>query len=608
MKFTKKFLVKIFSKEFRSLKIISGYLSIKRKKQFSFLFLLMLISAFAEALSLASAVPFLTILSDESIVKNNSLANLLMSFSGVKGGKDLFFLITIFFATTVVICGLIRLLNAWLSKKFAARIGSDLSSKIYEKILYQPYEFHINSNTSKLIVCVTEDIQQTIIAFNSLLQILVSFFLVVVVISYLFIFNTYLAILTSIVFIGLYLFQAKLIKYKLYKDGEFVAKSRKTQLKNLQETLGGIREVIMNTAQPKYKSNFKKVEIPMRDKISEIQFFAEFPRYTLEVALLLLVGFIAFYLVSIGSSDYIFAYLGTFAIASQRLLPSIQLIYAAWARIKSRWKNMESVIELLSQKLPIKSKDKFENIKSLNFQSIKLDNLCFKYDKSHENVISEVNLTINRGERLGIIGSTGSGKSTLIDLIMGLLVPSSGNILINGKNIHVHSNKRFLLAWRKSIACVPQNVFLFDASIAYNITLGLSSDQINYQKLNEAAKKARIFKYINSLPNKFETNVGEKGIKLSGGQKQRIGIARAIYRNAPILVLDEATSALDNFTEKEVINNIKELNKDITIITIAHRISTLEDYDRLIMIKENKIKIDDKADLVLSLIKDFNEK
>jgi len=262
--------------------------------------------------------------------------------------------------------------------------------------------------------------------------------------------------------------------------------------------------------------------------------------------------------------------LGALAIGMQRLLPSLHQIYTSWASINGAKASLIDVISLLDQKSSASTRapsplKKFEEV-------ISLKNISFRYSDSSTYIFKDFNLNIKKGDRIGLVGKTGSGKSTLIDLIMGLLDPTDGAVEVDGY-VLTNENKEY---WYKQIAHVPQTIFLLDASIAENIAFGIRNDLINKELVIKAAKQAQISEVIDSWPLGYDTVIGERGIKLSGGQRQRIGIARALYKEAKVLIFDESTSALDSETESAVMDAIDNLSHDLTIIIIAHRISTLK--------------------------------
>jgi ATP-binding cassette subfamily B protein len=276
--------------------------------------------------------------------------------------------------------------------------------------------------------------------------------------------------------------------------------------------------------------------------------------------------------------------LGALALGAQRLLPVLQQAFASWAGIGGSRFSLQDALELLDQPLPDYVNQ--AQHQPISFQnSINLKKLDFQYNNQSPLVLKQINLTIKKGDRIGFIGITGSGKSTLLDIVMGLLHPTAGTLEIDNRPI-THVNKR---AWQSNIAHVPQAIFLTDSTIAENIAFGIPRDLIDYDRVITAAKGAQIFDLINAWPNKFETNVGERGSRISGGQMQRMGIARALYKNADIIVFDEATSALDAETESCVMQAIENLGKDLTIIIIAHRLTTLMGCSKVIKLKGGRM-------------------
>ena len=277
--------------------------------------------------------------------------------------------------------------------------------------------------------------------------------------------------------------------------------------------------------------------------------------------------------------------LGAFALGAQRLLPVLQQAYGGWQTIRGGQAQFKDAIELLEQPLPSYLLD--EDIKSVDFEHhIKLKNIKFKYLNNNKYVIDDISLTIDKGSRVGFIGSTGCGKSTLLDIIMGLIEPTEGKFLIDNNEVDFQNNR----GWQKHIAHVPQAIFLSDSSIAENIAFGIPKNEIDYHRLELSAKQAQLTDLIESWEDKYDSYVGERGVRISGGQRQRIGIARALYQNADVIIFDEATSALDNETEKAIIESITELSKNLTIIMVAHRLTTLEGCSTIYQLKDGKIQ------------------
>ena len=344
----------------------------------------------------------------------------------------------------------------------------------------------------------------------------------------------------------------------------------------------------MQNNQEIYISNFKANDIPLRILNVQSAFLANSPRYFIEAFGLCLIASIA-YITSRSNafSGEFIPILGAIALGTQKLLPTSQVIYSSWATLTANKDTFISVLNLLD--LEVKQVGLYKKNNYLNFDNIIFDKVSFRYSDENNYVIKNLSFSIKKGERIGFIGTTGSGKTTTVDLLMTLLSPSKGNILLDNKDLNADLDMKLILDWRSKIAHVPQNVFLTDGSIKENIAFGVPTDEIDYKKVKNCAKKARISNFIESLPNRYRTKVGERGAKLSGGQIQRIAIARAFYNDSSVLIFDEATSALDTQTEKSIMESIEKLNQNLTIIIIAHRISTLYKCDRIFEFEKGKL-------------------
>ncbi len=559
-------------------------LKFKRKFQLTLSFVLMVINAFGEALLIASVAGLIEYLTNANLntTKNILLLKPLFLFSSEKNPDFLnlfliYFIFIVFFITTV------RVLNIFINTRLAALIGNDLSNEVFRKNIYQPYLIHTFRESNSIIVTNTIQIDQAQGVLNLTLNFLTSC-LIIISLSYALITIDYrLAIFAFFVLLVSYFVIALTIRKRLYANSQKISVARKHQVKLIQEAFGSIRDVLLNSSQKYYLKKFRLAEIERRLKQGESDFFGLFPRYILEgVGILMLASIPLFISIVNSKTNFIIPALGTFAVGAQRLLPSFQMAYSCWVGIKSSEAQLEDIIIAINQTIPYQEYSSLRETLKLK-DSINLKQINFKYEKSSRNVLQDINLTISPGENIGIIGKTGSGKSTFIDIVMGLLKPSKGKIFINNKDLYSKKHKSLLSSWRYSIAHVPQSIYLIDGTIADNIALSSIDKDIDIELIDYVCEICQISEYIKTLPRNYMTHVGERGIKLSGGQKQRIGIARAIYKKASILILDEATSALDNQTEKEIIYSLnKILKKDTIMISIAHRLSSLSNCSRII--------------------------
>ncbi len=573
------------------LRRIFYHLNTQRRWQLCGFFLVMLATALAEVFSVASILPFLSILMDPEPLWQIPLVQVYAERIGITSSNGLILPTTFLFAGAAVLAATIRLTNLWLLFKLSSEIGSDFSCEAYRKTIYQPYSVHVQRNSSAIITAISSQITSLVSVIYSTLQIttasIVSIGLVIALIAV----DRNVALIAIGIFGSAYSLLAVATKRRLLSNSLVIANSKKEQIKVLQEGLGSIRDVLLDGSQKTYLGIYRKWDRTMRARTANSYFLGNFPRYVLEAMGLMIIALLAMVLIMQGdrNAGTTIPLLGTLALGAQRLLPALQQIYGGTSDIRARVDDLKDVLALLDQKIPEQAQ--FSYVQPLEFvQSVLLKNISFSYDQRRAPlVLSDLQLEINKGDRIGLIGETGSGKSTLIDLLMGLLEPTEGQILIDGQNLYDPTHPELLARWRASIAHVPQSIYLADTSIAENIAFGIPKDQIDKKKVWHAAEQAQIAGFIHGLPEGEETFVGERGIRLSGGQRQRIGIARALYRNAKVLVFDEATSALDNETEKAVINSIAALNSELTLITIAHRLTSLSSCNYVYELKSNKL-------------------
>ena len=366
-------------------------------------------------------------------------------------------------------------------------------------------------------------------------------------------------------------------------------------IKSLQEGLGGIRDVLIDGSQEFYSQLYRSADLPLRRASGNNAFIGGGPRFVLEAVGMTLIAVIAYIMSQKeGGIATAIPILGALALGAQRLLPALQQAYASFSSIRGVEVSLKDVLDLLEQPLPEYVNQSLPAPISFE-REIKLTNLSFRYIKETPLVLENINLSIVKGERIGFMGVTGSGKSTLLDIIMGLLPPTDGKLTIDEKPLN-SQNRR---AWQAHIAHVPQNIYLSDSTIEENIAFGIPIEKIDHQRVKKAAKQAQIADMIANLKDGYQTLVGERGVRLSGGQRQRINIARALYKKADVLIFDEATSALDSSTEQEVMKAIEGLGGQLTILIIAHRLTTLKGCDRIIQFdKDNLLHVRSYQDMV----------
>jgi len=560
------------------LKQLFAHIERKRKIQFSFLFVVLLAASLFEALSIGAILPLLSFLASPSSIIENSHFKLIFNILDLNIARHLPLIVISCFITIVITTGILRILLLWMQTRLSHAIGADLSISMYRRTLYQPYSVHLGRNSSEVIAGISRKANDvvTIVIFPILL--LISSFLILsaIIITLLFV-NAAAAISALLGFGSIYVLITLITKRRIARDGESISREQTQVIKALQEGLGGIRDVLIDGTQEVYCEIYRTADIPLRRAQANLQILSGIPRFAIEALGMVLIALLALFLTS-RQNEFIAAIpvLGALALGAQRLLPSLQQMYQSWSNLLGGKATLRDALVLLDQPLPKiaqRSREKIQFDSKISFKDV-----SFRYSDSTPLILSGINFDIPKGARIGVIGSTGSGKSTLIDLIMALLSPTDGEILIDQESLSPFNRD----GWQSHIAHVPQSIFLSDSTILENIAFGIPKADIDLEEVQQAAKKAQIHETIISLSDGYETFVGERGVRLSGGQRQRIGIARALYKKANVLIFDEATSALDTKTEEMVMKSIGDLNEKFTIIIIAHRISTLKQCTQII--------------------------
>jgi len=570
-----------------------------RKKQLLYLIFFMLFCALVEAVCVPITISFLNnIVGDGS---SDGLNKLAIKFFNTEDS----FLLLFFTGLSLIILNFLnaflRIVNVDKYTQFSASMGTELSMKIYKSALYNSYQKHLDTNVSELLNISTMAIQRTVVSIIMLTQLLTSFFIAIFLTLSLFLVDWKNFLIVFVIFVSFYLLITYLTKIIYNKNSILINQYSEKQLSFLQESMGFFVDIVLRSKQDNYIKKYMNIDKPMRELISKNIFYTNRPKFIIESIGIALIISIVLINISAGNSlGNTFTLLGIFVLAYQRLLPLINQIYTSYSVIAFNQDSVRSVINMIkSSNIDSKNsqeiyKDNLSNKKINEFNNIKFDSVYYSYDNSDKNKISDfiledVSLSIRNGEKIGIIGETGSGKSTFINLIMGLLQPSNGNVIVDGYDIS-KSNSPFLKSWQSLISYVPQKTYLANKTIAENIAIDEEISDIDFDKLELSTEKANIKKFIVSKPNTFFTNAGERGTQLSGGQVQRIALARAFYNESKVLVFDEATSALDKDTEEKVMDNLFSKLNNKTLILISHRISSLKKCDRFFKVENKKIK------------------
>jgi ATP-binding cassette subfamily B protein len=546
----------------------------------------MLAGALAELISIGAILPFLAIVADPGeVLASSPLRDTLFSL-GLDSPIELIAATALAFALSAVLAGSVRLLLVWVSQHFVFGVAKELSVAVYSRTLHQPYAYHTATNSSETLAVINKTQLVSSQLLVPLMQAAIASVIAVFIFGGLVLIDPLVAIASGLGFAGIYALVMWTTRKVMRRNGGVIAKTQSERLQAASEGLGGIRDVLLDRSQAMFVARFDEIETRLRRAQAENNFVGQAPRFVVEGLGVVLIALLAVVL-SLREGGLLSAIplLGALALGAQRLVPLMQSIYAGWAQYLSNARMLHDILDVL--RLPPASQYTTRPTRApLPFaHEIVLDRVGFSYPLASAPALDDINLVIPKGARVGFIGKTGSGKSTLTDLVLGLLAPSEGRILIDGTELTVANR----VAWQASIAHVPQSIYLADVSVAENIAFGVPPSQIDHVRIAEVARRAELTDVIAALPQGYDSVVGERGIRLSGGQRQRIGIARALYKQASVLVFDEATSALDAETESAVMGAIDGLTRDLTILIIAHRLSTVSGCDAVVTLAGGRV-------------------
>ena len=583
-------------KDMQQLKKLWKHLQKRRHRQFYLVCILMILASLTEIISIGAVMPFLGAITAPEQVFQSSIMQPIIKILDITEPTQLLLTMTIVFSFAALLTGFVRLLLLYTLTRLSFATGADLSINIYRRTLFQDYAKHVTRNSSEVIngiISKTNTVVGGII--TPVLTLMSSVILMIAIMSALFTIDSTVAISAAVGFGLIYLIVIQVTKKKLKENSLCIAEHSTQMIKALQEGLGGIRDVLVDGSQQFYCDIYRNADLPLRKASASNSFISASPRYSIEAIGMVLIAFLA-YSMSLREEGIHTAIpvLGALALGAQRLLPALQQAYSAYSTMKGAYASFDDVLQLLDQPLP--SYAYLPQPSPIIFEKdIRLENLSFSYAKDAPWVLKGIHLKLIKGTRIGFMGVTGSGKSTLLDIIMGLLHPTEGQISVDDQTIKDENCR----SWQTHIAHVPQNIFLSDSTIEENIAFGIPKELINRQKVKKAASQAQLAELINDWKDGYQTFVGEQGIRLSGGQRQRIGIARALYKQADVLIFDEATSSLDSGTEEAIMRAILELGRELTILIIAHRLTTLKNCDQIVKLgKNNTFLIGSYNDLI----------
>jgi ATP-binding cassette subfamily B protein len=548
----------------------------RRRLQAGLVIIFMLFGAVAELVTIGAVIPFLAIFADPEGFSSSSRFAPIMASLGIPKSSLSLRTVGLIFIGIAIAAAIVRIMLAWISQRYVFRIGFDIGTALYERMLHQPYTFHIKMNSSRIIASV-ENIQKLLTkAFIPLMQSCTALVIGSLIMTGLIILSPVLATVAFGSFILIYSVISLVTRPRLRRNAKIIASANRSRVQAVQEGLGGIRDVLIENAQRLYVKKFSRIDNRLRSAQGANALIVVAPRFVAEAAGMILLVVLAVVASESGDIGKSLPVLGALALGAQRLLPLFQQSYTGWASLMGNSALLENVVDLLKQPVSSRFVGQRSEVPPLS-KTLELHHIQFQYNPDQPPALRDINIHIPRGARIGLVGRSGSGKTTLMDLVMGLLQPTSGWLSVDG----VRLDETNILSWQKQVAHVPQHIFLLDSTIMENVAFGTDIAKIDHERVREACRLAELDEFVMGLPLGYDTLVGERGVRLSGGQRQRIGIARALYKKSTVLILDEATSALDDATEASVIQAVQRLGREYTVVMVAHRVTTLRECDTI---------------------------
>ncbi len=577
----------------------------KERVRAQLLLCMILIMALLDAIGVASIMPFMAVITTPSLIETNRLLAMLSRLMGNPGQRDFLLILGVFMFLLLVLSLLFKALTTYCQLRFNLMREFSISRRLVELYLNQPYAWFLTRNSTELgkniLAEVSAVIERAMIPFTILIaQSAVAFALLLLLL----IVDPLLAVSIGIVLAGAYALIFKLLSGTLNRLGKESLSANSKRYMAVSEAFGAAKEVKVGGLEASYARSFSEsAELYAKYQSASLAIIS-LPRFALEAVAFGGMMLMVLYLMLQGTSfAEALPVISLYAFAGYRLVPALQQIYGSLSQLRITGPAVEALHTELSELKLSESSDE-TNAQIIFAKSITLNNIHYAYPNADRSAINGLDMIIPAHEVIGLVGATGCGKTTTVDIILGLLQPTQGSLCVDG---HVINSKN-VREWQKLIGYVPQQIYLADDSVLSNIAFGVSKGGINLEAVTRAAKIANLHDFvINELPAGYETKVGERGVRLSGGQRQRIGIARALYHNPQVLILDEATSALDNLTEFAVMDAINKLRNDITIILIAHRLSTVQECDRIYLIEKGTVVAQGEYDHLRATSQAFQE-
>jgi ABC-type multidrug transport system fused ATPase/permease subunit len=564
-------------------------LSSSDRKKASLLLIMIILMALIDTLGVVSILPFMAVLSNPSLIETNFILNNIFQISkifGVENNQQFFVFLGFLVFILLVVSLIVRVITIYSQVKFIEMLHYNKAKSVIESYLNQPYHWFLNQNSSEIGATILEEVRVVVShGIHQLLEIIAKGAIVITITILLIIIDPKLAFVVGLTIGSAYVIIFSFLRKYLSRIGKDRLLHNQLRFKVVDEAFNAIKEVKLGGLEQSYINRFTKSAGIFARVSTSADVIKQLPRFFLETIVFGGILILLLYLmIQTGSFNNALPIISLYAFAGYRMMPALQQVYASLTVLNFTYPSLDRLYNILKD---LKTFNQNQNQEILPFvKSINLKNIHYNYPKSSRTVLKDINITIPAKSSVALIGATGCGKSTIADIILGLLEPQKGSLEVDGQVI-TRQNSR---SWQRSIGYVPQTIYLSDDTVAANIAMGEEPENFNHEAIQKAAKIANLHNFIiKELPDQYQTTIGENGVRLSGGQRQRIGIARALYQNPKVLVLDEATSALDNETEKAVMEAANNLDKDVTIIIIAHRLNTVQNCDIVFKLEKGQL-------------------
>jgi ABC-type multidrug transport system fused ATPase/permease subunit len=581
-------------------------LSPHERKSAALLLVMMIIMALLDMVGVASILPFITVLMNPNLVETNIILNNIFQASrifGIDTNQEFIFFLGIAAFVLLIISIFFKALTTYAQVRFVQMREYSIGRRLIEVYLHQPYSWFLNHHSADLGKNILSEVGHVIgSGMYPLIELLSKSIVIIAIVILLIVVDPKLAIIVFLSLSSCYCLSFYFVSKYLKQIGERRLKKNESRFKSVTEVFGAIKAIKISGLEKVYIKSFSDSSIVFSQIQASAQIIAQLPRFILEAIAFGGILLMLLYIISLkGSFNSAIPIVSLYIFAGYRLMPALQQVYASLTQLTFVGPALDKIYNDFKN---IKLLNENQNQVSLSLnRTIVLKDIYYNYFNSSRATLKNINLTIAARSTVGFVGATGSGKTTLIDIILGLLETQKGTLEIDGKIINQENSR----SWQCSIGYVPQHIYLADDTVAANIAFGQDTKNINLTAVEKVSKIANLHDFIiNELPKSYQTTIGEGGVRLSGGQRQRIGIARALYYNPQLLILDEATSALDYQTEKVVMDAIYNLNKNITIILIAHRLNTVKNCDNIFFLSKGEIKDQGKFDDLKKRYQFFN--